>query len=151
MRTRNVASLIEEEIRSNLGAEAIAARLPVHVSGCPNGCAQHHVAAIGLQGSVRRVGERLVPQFFILAGGEAGSDGATFGQLIGKVPARRVPEAVRALVALYLDERADGERAKGALGPCEALRPEELTEEDYQEPGVAGGFTPAAGESECAA
>ncbi|HSN14884.1 MAG TPA: nitrite/sulfite reductase [Anaeromyxobacteraceae bacterium] len=162
MRTRNVAGLIEEEIRTKLGAAALETRLPVHVSGCPNGCSQHHLAAIGLQGSVRRVGDRIVPQFFVLVGGGTGPDGARFTQLAGKVPARRAPEAVRALTALYLAERSEGEsanayfrraldRAKFVIAPFEALRAEELTAEDYLEPGGGGSFAPDVQASECAA
>ena len=29
----------------------------IKISGCPNGCGQHHIASIGFQGSVRKVGE----------------------------------------------------------------------------------------------
>jgi sulfite reductase (NADPH) hemoprotein beta-component len=162
MKTRGVAGLIEEEIRTKLGAAAVETRLPVHVSGCPNGCSLHHLAAIGLQGSARRVGERIVPQFFVLVGGGTGADGARFTQLAGKVPARRAPNAVRALVALYLAERSEGEsandffrraldRAKFVLAPYEAARPEELTAEDFQEPGGGTSFAPDVQASECAA
>jgi len=160
-RTRSVAALIEEEIRTHLGPAALEARVPVHLSGCPNGCSQHHVAAIGLQGSVRRVGDRVVPQFFILLGGGIADDGARFVQLAGKVPARRAPAAVRALVALYLAERSAGEaagdffrrafeRAKSVIAPFEAPRAEDLTPEDYQEAG-GGAFAPDVQSSECAA
>lgn len=161
MRTRNVAGLIEEEIRTKLGPAAVETRLPVHISGCPNGCSQHHLAAIGLQGSVRRVGDRAVPQYFVLVGGGTSADGARFTQLAGKVPARRVPEAVRALTALYLAERSGGEsandyfrraldRARVVLAPFEALRADELAEADYLEPG-GGAFAPDVQSSECAA
>ncbi|HSM94214.1 MAG TPA: nitrite/sulfite reductase [Anaeromyxobacteraceae bacterium] len=161
-RSRNVAALIEEEIRAKLGDAALATPLPVHVSGCPNGCSQHHLAAIGLQGSARRVGDRIVPQYFVLVGGGIGADGARFVQLAGKVPARRGPEAVRALVALYLAERTAGEaasdffrraldRARFVLAPFEATNPAELTAEDFQEPGAAGVFAPDVQASECAA
>ena len=30
----------------------------IKISGCPNGCGQHHIATIGFQGSVRRLGGR---------------------------------------------------------------------------------------------
>ena len=41
----------------------------IKVSGCPNGCAQHHIATIGLQGGVRKVGGELVPQYHLTIGG----------------------------------------------------------------------------------
>jgi sulfite reductase (NADPH) hemoprotein beta-component len=161
-RSRNVATLIDDQIRAKLGPAAVAARLPVHVSGCPNGCSLHHLAAIGLQGSARRVGDRIIPQYFVLVGGGTSAAGARFVQLAGKVPARRAPDAVQALVALYLAERGEGEtandffrraldRAKVVLAPYEAARPEELTAEDYLEPGGGGSFAPDVQASECAA
>ena len=41
----------------------------IKISGCPNGCGQHHIASIGFQGSVRKLGPRAVPQYFVLVGG----------------------------------------------------------------------------------
>jgi len=161
-RTREVALLVEERVRSALGARAAEAPLQVNVSGCPNGCSQHHLAAIGLQGSARKVGGRSVPQYFVLVGGGAGEDGARFGKLAAKVPARRIPEAVERLVALYLAGRAEGEaaadffaraheRAKAVLAPLEELRIEDARAEDFVEPGRDEVFSPAAQEGECAA
>jgi sulfite reductase (NADPH) hemoprotein beta-component len=160
-RTRGVARLVEEAIRT-LGPDALAAEVPVHVSGCPNGCSQHHVAAIGLQGSARKLGARAVPQYFVLLGGGTNAGGAAFGRLAGKVPARRVPEAVRRLVELYLAGRAEGEgadaffarafdRAKEVVASLEELRLEDARPEDYVEPGAAEPFRPETGEGECAA
>ena len=77
----------------------------IKISGCPNGCGQHHVAPIGFQGSIRKVGDRVVPQYFVMIGGGAGQQAASFGRLTAKIPARRVPEAVDRLLRLYQDER----------------------------------------------
>lgn len=156
-RTRDVAWLIGERVRASLGSPALAARLPVHVSGCPHGCSQHHLAAIGLQGSVRKLGARAVPHYFVLVGGailEGG--GARFAKLAGKVPANRAPEAVERLVALWLAERNDGERAAdffaGALDRARTAIAdlEELRIDDAREDLVASGareaFRPGAQE-----
>lgn len=160
-RTRGVARLVEERVRA-LGTAALEEPLAVHVSGCPNGCSQHHVAAIGLQGSARKLGGRAAPQYFVLLGGSASEDGARFGRLAAKVPARRVPEAVERLTALYLAERSPGEaagaffarslgRAKELLGPLEALRVEDARAEDFVEPGASDEFRPVTLDGECAA
>ncbi len=160
-RTRGVARLVEARVRSVLGAHALRTPLPVHVSGCPNGCARHHVAAIGLQGSARKIGSRWAPQYFVLVGGGVRHGEARFARLAGKVPARRVPEAVERLVALYLAERAEGEgagaffaraldRAKDAVAPLEPLRLEDARPEDFVEPGATEEFEPATQEGECA-
>jgi sulfite reductase beta subunit-like hemoprotein len=154
--TRGVAQAINERLCS-AGGDAIAAPVRVHVSGCPNGCSQHHVAAIGLQGSVRKVAGRAVPQYFVLVGGGVDDDGAEFGKLAGKVPAQRVAVAVERLVSLFLAERAPAEsagaffsraadRATAVLADLAELTPEEVWPEDLVEPGLDG---PA--DSECAA
>jgi sulfite reductase (NADPH) hemoprotein beta-component len=132
------------------------------VSGCPNGCSQHHLAAIGLQGSARKLGGRAVPQYFVLVGGGVGASGAEFGKLAGKVPARRIPEAVARLTALYLAERRPGEEAgpffaralalaKAAIAPLEALGVEDARPDDFVEPGSVESFQPATQAGECAA
>jgi sulfite reductase beta subunit-like hemoprotein len=161
-RTRAMARLVEERIRGTLGAAALSAPLSVRVSGCPNGCSQHHLAAIGLQGSARKLGTRTAPQYFVLLGGGLTDDGARFGRLAGKVPARRVPEAVRRLTALWLEHRRPGESAgsffartfedaRAALSDLEALRVEDAGPEDFIEPGTDTEFRPDVQEGECAA
>lgn len=160
-RTRGIARVVEEAVRS-LGPDALAAQLPVHLSGCPNGCSQHHVAAIGLQGSARKLGTRAIPQVFVLLGGGVGDAGASFGKIAAKIPARRAPEAVRRLVELYLAGREPGEpahaffsrvfdRAKEVVAPLEELRLEDAAPEDFVEPGSTEPFRPDSQEGECAA
>jgi sulfite reductase (NADPH) hemoprotein beta-component len=160
-RTRGIARLVDDAVRT-LGPDALAANIPVHLSGCPNGCSQHHVAAIGLQGSARKLGARTLPQVFVLVGGGAGAGGASFGKLVGKVPARRAPEAVRRLVELYLagrgvDERAHEffaralDRATEVIAPLEELRLEDAQPEDFVEPGATEPFRPDSQDGECAA
>jgi sulfite reductase (NADPH) hemoprotein beta-component len=160
--TRTIARLVECKVRTGLGPMALEARLPVHVSGCPNGCSQHHLAAIGLQGGVRKLGGRAVPQYSILVGGHVEGSKARFGVPVGKVPSRRVPEAVVRLVALYLAERRHGEdagayfaralnRARETVAPFEDLRLEDATAEDFIEPGSAEALLVDVKLGECAA
>ena len=145
--TRDVARLIEDRVRNTFGDLALMEPLAVHVSGCPHGCSQHHVAAIGLQGSVRKLGGRAVPQYFVLAGGAVDEGGARFATLAGKVPARRAPEAVTRLIALWLAERAEGERAaeffarvpervRAAIADLQDLATEDAHADDFVEPGA---------------
>jgi sulfite reductase (NADPH) hemoprotein beta-component len=133
-RTRPVAAAIEGAVRA-LGPAALRAPLPVHVSGCPNGCSRHHVAAIGLQGSLRRTGASALAQVLVLLGGGSRAGVITFARQAARIPAARAAEAVATLTALYLAERAPGEaagpffvrafaRAEAALAPLAALRPE---------------------------
>lgn len=161
-RTRGVARAVEDAVRAQLGPAALRSRLPVHVSGCPNGCSQHHVAAIGLQGGARKLGRRAVPQYRVLLGGFLTPTGAVFGRVAARIPARRVPEAITRLTTLYLAERAEAEEAgpffarafeeaRELLAPLEPLRLEDASHDDFVEPGSSEEFRPVTTEGEVAA
>ncbi len=113
--TREPARLIEEEVRRTLAAPGLEARFPVRMSGCPNGCSQHHVAAIGLQGSIRKAGGEPRPHYMVLLGGHVQDCGAVFGQAAATIPATLAPAVVARLASLYLEERLDGESAGAYL------------------------------------
>ena len=53
------------------GPDLVAAvpGLDIKISGCPNGCGQHHIAGLGFQGSLRKVGGRPAPHYFVMVGG----------------------------------------------------------------------------------
>src|SRR5207237_3857309 len=87
----------------------------IRISGCPNGCGQHHVGALGFQGSVRKVGGKAVPQYFVLVGGGVSNDGAHFGKVVAEIRARRVAEAAARLVDLYREQRQSETEDLGAF------------------------------------
>jgi sulfite reductase (NADPH) hemoprotein beta-component len=161
--SRGLGRMLEAHVRAHPELADAAPGLDLKVSGCPNGCGQHHVAAIGFQGSARKVGGQAVPQYFVLLGGGLGADGARFGRLAAKIPARRVPAALERLVALYRAERAQGEdapaffarcdpaHARAALADLAQLDVQALTPEDLVDLGESTAFRPETGEGECAA
>ncbi len=63
--------------------------LDIKISGCPNGCGQHHIAGLGFQGSLRKVGGRPAPHYFVMVGGGIADGCTTFGRHAATVPARR--------------------------------------------------------------
>jgi sulfite reductase (NADPH) hemoprotein beta-component len=160
--SRGLGRLLEAHVREHPEIVDAAPGLDLKVSGCPNGCAQHHVAAIGFQGSARKVGGKAVPQYFVLLGGGVSSGGARFGRLAAKIPARRVPAALDRLVALYRAERdgvedaaaffarVDPARARAALADLAELAPEDLTPQDLVDLGERAEFRPETSEGECA-
>ena len=134
----------------------------IKISGCPNGCGQHHISGIGFQGSVRKVGGRAVPQYFVLVGGGVTSEGAQFGKVISKVPVNRLTDALDRLIGLYRRERT-GEESLGAffrrVSPAAAtdvlkdlaeVVPGELAAQDYVDLGETQAFTPEVMDGECA-
>ncbi len=145
--SRGVGRLVADRLAARPEVVAAAGALDVKVSGCPNGCGQHHVAGVGLQGSVRQVGGRALPQYFVSVGGGLAADGARFGRLVAKVPARRAPEAVERLAlhaaaekrgdetTLAYLQRADAAALKALLADLEAFDPGSAGEEDFVDPG----------------
>jgi sulfite reductase (NADPH) hemoprotein beta-component len=141
--SRGVGRDVEAHLRGHAAIVDAAGAVDIKVSGCPNGCGQHHVAAIGLQGSARKVGGAAAPQYFVLLGGGVGDEGARFGRLAAKVPARRVGAAVERLLGVYTAERNPGERAadffarlpadraKALLADLAELTPETARPEDF--------------------
>ena len=134
----------------------------IKISGCPNGCGQHHIAAIGFQGSVRKVGKRALPQYFISVGGGTSDAGASFGRVVSKIPVHRLTAAVERLLTLYKDGRDDGESlgaffrriapetATNALKDLARMRPDEPTTEDFVDLGETSAFEMVVMEGECA-
>jgi sulfite reductase (ferredoxin) len=84
-------------------------RVNIKMSGCPNGCSQHHVANIGFYGASIKVGERTIPAYIAHLGGN-GSGATRFGQRLKvRLPAKRVPEAVERWLRFYEAERTGEE------------------------------------------
>jgi sulfite reductase beta subunit-like hemoprotein len=80
------------------------------MSGCPNGCAQHHIANIGFYGASLKVGGRQVPAYIAHLGGNYEGGEVVYGhRLKARIPAKRVPEAVERWVRMYESEREDDE------------------------------------------
>lgn len=148
-----------------LGAELSTRPTPgvsINISGCPNSCGQHHLATIGLHGGVRKIDGRAAPQYLLMVGGHLGPEGAKFGKVVGKVPARRVTQAIDRLIALAERSKAPGEETRAWLERAdrEVLRAElaDLTElgadaepGDFVDYGADGPFRVIELEGECAA
>jgi sulfite reductase beta subunit-like hemoprotein len=161
--SRGLGHLLGEHLRARPDLSDAAGPADIKISGCPNGCGQHHIAAIGFQGSIRKVGARAVPQYFVMVGGGADAEGAAFGRIVGKIPARRCPEAVDRLVALYRAERhgdeglaafmrrADAARVKAALSDLEAITEETADPSDYIDLAEDKAFAPEVLDGECSA
>jgi sulfite reductase beta subunit-like hemoprotein len=161
--SRGLGRTLGAFLRSRPELVDAAKDLIIKMSGCPNGCGQHHIAGIGFQGSVRKLGARPVPQYFVMVGGGSSPAGAKFGRIAAKVPARRIPQAVERLIGLYAHQKRDGETAtaffqrielpkvKAALADLEALTEKDATTEDFIDLGETVAFNPETSEGECAA
>jgi sulfite reductase beta subunit-like hemoprotein len=84
-------------------------QISVKASGCPNGCGQHHLASIGLQGSSFSANGATIPCFDIFLGGGGYVGGDKFGVRVARVPSKRAPQAVKKIIDHYVANRQDGE------------------------------------------
>jgi sulfite reductase (ferredoxin) len=90
--------------------DELTRRIHIKMSGCPNGCGQHHIAAIGFYGASIKVGEHTIPAYIPHLGGAYEGGDVRYGQrLKARLPAKRVPEAIERWIRFYESERADGE------------------------------------------
>jgi sulfite reductase beta subunit-like hemoprotein len=161
--SRGLGRLLEEHLRARPDLIAAADGARIKISGCPNGCGLHHIATLGFQGSVRRLGSRAVPQYFVMVGGGALDRGAAFGRVAAKIPARRIPQTVERLIDLYAREHEAGETAtayfgrveldvvKRTLADLERLQPGDAVPADFIDLGEAADFSPEVMEGECSA
>jgi sulfite reductase beta subunit-like hemoprotein len=102
--------VIQERLEAMQISDPLTRRIHIKMSGCPNGCAQHHIANIGFTGASIKVGDRQVPAYIAhLAGNYEGGEIVYGHRLKSRLPAKRVPEAVERWVRLYESERDDGE------------------------------------------
>ncbi len=101
---------IKERVDSMQISDELTKRIHIKMSGCPNGCSQHHIANIGFYGASLKVGGRQMPAYIPHIGGNYEGGEIIFGtRLKSRLPAKRVPEAVERWVRLYEAERAEEE------------------------------------------
>src|ERR1035438_8897773 len=60
---------IQERIEAMHITDELTRKLNIKISGCPNGCGQHHVASIGFTGASIKVGEHTIPAYIPHVGG----------------------------------------------------------------------------------
>ncbi len=85
----------------------------IHLTGCPNSCAQHYIGDIGLLGvkiSVSEDGDQ-VEGYHIHAGGGFGPDAMCGRELFHNVKAEDAPKAVERVLKVYLAHRASAQES----------------------------------------
>jgi sulfite reductase beta subunit-like hemoprotein len=101
---------IKQRVEEMEIADELTRRIQIKMSGCPNGCSQHHIANVGFYGASLKVGGRQMPAYIPHIGGNYEGGEVIFGtRLKSRLPAKRVPEAVQRWIRMYEAERAEGE------------------------------------------
>jgi sulfite reductase (ferredoxin) len=101
---------VQERIESLQITDELTRKLNIKISGCPNGCGQHHVASIGFTGASIKVGEHTIPAYIPHVGGVFEGGDVQFGtRLKLRLPSKRVPDAIERWIGQYEANRNDGE------------------------------------------
>ncbi|MBX5443318.1 MAG: nitrite/sulfite reductase [Solirubrobacteraceae bacterium] len=103
---------IRERLAEMQVTDPLTRRIHIKMSGCPNGCSQHHIANIGFYGASIKVGEHTLPAYIPHIGGQYGAPKGEIAygtRLKLRIPAKRVPDAVERWLRFYEAERQEGE------------------------------------------
>jgi sulfite reductase (ferredoxin) len=84
-------------------------QLKLHVTGCPNGCGQHWIADIGLEGKKIKHEGKLADAYYFCLGGAVGEYAGTARPIGFRCTATTVPDAIERLLRNYLAGRAQQE------------------------------------------
>ncbi|HTX30278.1 MAG TPA: nitrite/sulfite reductase [Solirubrobacteraceae bacterium] len=104
---------VHERIQQMQIEDELTRRIHIKMSGCPNGCGQHHIADIGFYGASIKVGEHTIPAYIPHVGGVYEGGNVEYGhRLKARLPAKRVPEAIERWIRFYESSREDGEPFK---------------------------------------
>lgn len=87
--------------------------LRINMNGCPNSCAQHWIADIGLRGTRKREEIGSEEGFDIFVGGRLSGSGH-IGEHVCMVTGPEVSGALRQMLEIYLDQRRDEKETFGA-------------------------------------
>lgn len=134
--------------------------LDIKISGCPHGCGQHYIGGIGFQGGMRKLAGKAAPLYLLYVGGGMRKDGADFGRLVGKVPARRVGQALERLLDFYIASGGTSHRfwaevsldkVRELIADLSQIDDTTATADDFIDIGESGAFEIVNQEGECAA
>jgi sulfite reductase beta subunit-like hemoprotein len=101
---------VRERLDTMAITDPLTRKLHIKMSGCPNGCSQHHIANIGFYGASIKVGEHTIPAYVAHIAGNYEGGEIVYGQRLKvRLPAKRVPDAVERWVRLYERDRHEGE------------------------------------------
>jgi sulfite reductase beta subunit-like hemoprotein len=121
---------VQERVEAMGIEDPLTRDINIKMSGCPNGCGQHHIANIGFTGASIKMGDRTVPAYIPLLAGNFADGTVAMGQrLKSRLPAKRVPEAVERWLTHYRDERTEGEAFNDFVNRIGTTRFEELVKD----------------------
>jgi ferredoxin-nitrite reductase len=87
----------------------------IHLTGCPNSCAQHYIGDIGLLGAGVETGDDVVEGYHLSLGGGYGEERGVGREVLRSVPASEVPMVVEQVLRTYQERRASADETFDAF------------------------------------
>ena len=112
--TKGFARWLVDELEERL--PGFDQQLKLNVTGCPNGCGQHWVADIGIEGKKIKHDGQLTDAYYFCLGGAVGQNAGIARPVGYRCPAPLVPEAIERLLREYLSGRDLGENLRAWFG-----------------------------------
>ena len=81
----------------------------IHLTGCPNSCAQHYMGDIGCLGTKTKIGGESFDAYHIFVGGGFGQHQAVGRQIFAGVLASELPQTLERMLRTFLTQRERGE------------------------------------------
>ena len=158
-KSMNLGTALANSVRSY--PDSIVRKLKINISGCPNSCGQHWIGDFGFYGNARKINGKEIPYYQMMLGGGYDDSGIMrFGLAVQSIPARLAPEAVKRVLAHYIQNREGPERFRDyvlrfKIETFRALigdlaKPADLFPEIYQDWGDDIAFSLQLGRGECA-
>ncbi len=102
-RSKQIIEYLEKRVR-------LEEPLRIHLTGCPNACAQYQIGQIGLMGCKTKVDGQIVDAYDLYVGARLGQ-GAVFNHVVlRRVPATQIARRLEQLLLGYAAQRKGAER-----------------------------------------
>ena len=101
-RSRQIVEYLERRV-------SLDEPIRLHITGCPNACAQYQIAHIGMMGSKTKVKGEVVDAYDFLIGGQVGRGAAFNHAVLRKVPATECASRLERLLLAFKATRKAGE------------------------------------------
>lgn len=156
-----ISEVLEDLIQKEFHSLITDSDIHIKISGCMNSCGQHMIANIGFHGSSIKNGALVIPALQVVLGGGVDEFGEGYvADKVIKLPTKKIPDAVRALLNDYQENSFEGEYFNvyylrhGKIYFYDLLKPfadvKKLSQDEYSDWGQTASFIPEIGTGECA-
>jgi sulfite reductase (ferredoxin) len=112
--TKGFARWLVDELEERL--PQFDQQLRLHVTGCPNGCGQHWIADIGVEGKKVKHEGKLADAYYFCLGGAVGEHAGIARPVGYRCAATQVPDSIERLLRNYLSGRNPEENLRAWFG-----------------------------------